>query len=41
MEAFESVVEVEIVAPFGVGDGTALDEAKEFNGLPTKIVLEI
>ena len=41
LEAFESEVKVEVVAPFCVGDGTALNEAKKFNGLPTKIVLEI
>ena len=38
MEAFEGEVKVEVVAPFCVGDGTALNEAEEFDGLPTKIV---
>ena len=39
MKAFERKIEVEVVASFSVGDGTALNEAKKIEGLPAKIVL--
>ena len=40
LEAFERKIEMKIVAPFCVGDGTALNEAKKFESLPAKVLRE-
>ena len=40
LEAFKSKIEMKVVAPFCVGDGTALNEAKKFESLPAKVLRE-
>ena len=40
LEAFESKIEVKVVAPFSVRDGTTFNEAEKFKSLPAKIVGE-